>query len=30
MDEEDQTFMQNGIIVENKYDLTDIEKAKKQ
>ena len=30
MEEEDQTFMQNGIIVENKYDLTDAEKIKKQ
>lgn len=30
MEEEDQTFAQNGIIVENKYDYTDQEKMKKQ
>jgi len=27
-DEEDQTFIQNGIVVENKNDLTDHEKQK--
>ena len=25
-DEEDQTFIQNGIVIEPKFDLTDIEK----
>lgn len=27
-DEEDQTFIQNGIVIESKYDLTDADKQK--